>query len=212
MRKNLKKAMSVIACLALISAVCIAYGTESKEAQPKSKVDSQIEQNDVITASGEQSSDIEEPEKESSAKEKNATKKSTIDETQKTVASSSKTPVKSSSTSKEPTVSSAKEPSSSESTSSSKPSTEKPATVKPTPAPTPTPSKPTHTHDSHGNICGWKNTAAEVEAVYVSKINYWGSLYETGQCSKEEYKANCPIGWTGFTCSCGLWSGNYKYY
>lgn len=69
-----------------------------------------------------------------------------------------------------------------------------------------------HVHIKVGDICGWKDTLEEVEDIVSATGKYWGDLLNAGTIDWDEYAANCAIGWSYFQCSCGKWSGNYKYY
>lgn len=71
-------------------------------------------------------------------------------------------------------------------------------------------SSQTHSHIEVGNM-GWFNTQSELEAACMAELDKWGKLWETNQISDDEYFSKCPSGYEGRQCSCGKWTGDYKY-
>lgn len=68
----------------------------------------------------------------------------------------------------------------------------------------------THTHISVGNM-GWFNSKEELESACINELDKWGKLWENNQISDDEYFSKCPSGYEGRQCSCGKWTGDYKY-
>lgn len=62
-----------------------------------------------------------------------------------------------------------------------------------------------------GDIGKWFDSRQELVNYYNSVVNNWNNKLLNGSISREEYIANCPQGYECWSCSCGKWSGNFKY-
>lgn len=62
-----------------------------------------------------------------------------------------------------------------------------------------------------GNMGRWFSSRSELVSYYQSIVNSWNSKYENGTISWEELMANVPRGYECWSCSCGKWTGNFKY-
>ena len=48
---------------------------------------------------------------------------------------------------------------------------------------------------------------------YVNKVmEKYNRQYENGEITWDEYIRRCPYGYEAWSCSCGKWSGNFKYH
>lgn len=62
-----------------------------------------------------------------------------------------------------------------------------------------------------GDIGKWFDSRQELVNYYNSVVNNWNNKLLNGSISREEYIANCPQGYECWSCTCGKWSGNFKY-
>ena len=47
---------------------------------------------------------------------------------------------------------------------------------------------------------------------HVNKVmKYWADKEERGEITREEYYKKCPYEYEAWSCSCGKWTGNFKY-
>lgn len=68
-----------------------------------------------------------------------------------------------------------------------------------------------HSHIFTVNTGKWFKTQAEARQYYVSTVEYWGSKYEKGEITDDEYDKNCPCGYEVFICTCGMRGVNFSY-
>ena len=62
-----------------------------------------------------------------------------------------------------------------------------------------------------GNMGKWFKSKKELKK-YASKVmQEYNRQYEDGEISWEEYVKRCPCGYEAWSCSCGKWTGNFKY-
>ena len=62
-----------------------------------------------------------------------------------------------------------------------------------------------------GNMGKWFKSKKALRK-YVNKVmKHWADLEESGGITREEYYDKCPSGYEAWSCSCGKWSGNFKY-
>ena len=73
--------------------------------------------------------------------------------------------------------------------------------------------KKKHKHNMpKGNMGKWFKSKKALRK-YVNKVmKYWADLEESGEITREEYYEKCPSGYEAWSCSCGKWSGNFKYH
>lgn len=94
--------------------------------------------------------------------------------------------------------------------------TQKPATTKKvttTKKPTTTKGAPTkHTHTMPcGNVGKWYSSKDAFMSDYYAEADYWNNKLDNDEISYEEYISKVPRGHEVWQCSCGKWTGNYKY-
>ena len=70
----------------------------------------------------------------------------------------------------------------------------------------------THQHTMPvGNMGRWFSSKSELVSYYNSIAEKWNTKLDNGQISIDEYYANVPRGYECWSCSCGKWTGNFKY-
>lgn len=94
--------------------------------------------------------------------------------------------------------------------------TQKPATTKKvttTKKPITTKGAPTkHTHTMPcGNVGKWYSSKDAFMSDYYAEADYWNNKLDNDEISYEEYISKVPRGHEVWQCSCGKWTGNYKY-
>lgn len=91
-----------------------------------------------------------------------------------------------------------------------KPTTHKVTTTK---KPTTTKGAPTkHTHTMPcGNVGKWYSSKDAFMSDYYAEADYWNNKLDNDEISYEEYISKVPRGHEVWQCSCGKWTGNYKY-
>ena len=63
-----------------------------------------------------------------------------------------------------------------------------------------------------GNMKKWFKSKKALKK-YVSKVmKKYSRQYENGEITWDEYVCRCPYGYEAWACSCGKWSGNFKYH
>lgn len=62
-----------------------------------------------------------------------------------------------------------------------------------------------------GNMGRWFSSRSELVSYYNSVAEEWNTKLDNGQISIDEYYANVPRGYECWSCSCGKWTGNFKY-
>ena len=69
-----------------------------------------------------------------------------------------------------------------------------------------------HKHNvPKGNMGKWFKSRKALKK-YVDKVmKYWADKEERGEITREEYYKKCPCGYEAWSCSCGKWTGNFKY-
>ncbi|WP_455484439.1 hypothetical protein [Eubacterium sp.] len=95
-------------------------------------------------------------------------------------------------------------------TTTQKPTTHKVTTTK---KPTTTKCAPTkHTHTMPcGNVGKWYSSKEAFMSDYYAEADYWNNKLDNDEISYEEYISKVPRGYEVWQCSCGKWTGNYKY-
>lgn len=95
-------------------------------------------------------------------------------------------------------------------TTTQKPTTHKVTTTK---KPTTTKCDPTkHTHTMPcGNVGKWYSSKEAFMSDYYAEADYWNNKLDNDEISYEEYISKVPRGYEVWQCSCGKWTGNYKY-
>lgn len=68
-----------------------------------------------------------------------------------------------------------------------------------------------HQHTMPTGSMGWFNSRQDLVNYYNKVVSDWNNKLLNGTISREEYIANCPQGYECYSCSCGKWSGNFKY-
>ena len=68
-----------------------------------------------------------------------------------------------------------------------------------------------HQHTMPTGTMGWFNSRQDLVNYYNKVVSDWNNKLLNGTISREEYIANCPQGYECYSCSCGKWSGNFKY-
>ena len=91
-----------------------------------------------------------------------------------------------------------------------KPTTHKVTTTK---KPTTTNGAPTkHAHTMPcGNVGKWYSSKDAFMSDYYAEADYWNNKLDNDEISYEEYISKVPRGYEVWQCSCGKWTGNYKY-
>ncbi len=95
-------------------------------------------------------------------------------------------------------------------TTTQKPTTHKVTTTK---KPTTTNGAPTkHAHTMPcGNVGKWYSSKDAFMSDYYAEADYWNNKLDNDEISYEEYISKVPRGYEVWQCSCGKWTGNYKY-
>lgn len=95
-------------------------------------------------------------------------------------------------------------------TTTQKPTTHKVTTTK---KPTTTKGAPTkHTHTMPCvNVGKWYSSKDAFMSDYYAEADYWNNKLDNDEISYEEYISKVPRGHEVWQCSCGKWTGNYKY-
>ena len=93
--------------------------------------------------------------------------------------------------------------------------TQKPTTHKVTTTKKPTTTKATPTKHAHtmpcGNVGKWYSSKDAFMSDYYAEADYWNNKLDNDEISYEEYISKVPRGYEVWQCSCGKWTGNYKY-
>ena len=87
------------------------------------------------------------------------------------------------------------------------------ASVKAKPSSQTNKKKKKHKHNMpKGNMGKWFKSKKAIRK-YVSKVmKKYSRQYENGEITWDEYVCRCPYGYEAWACSCGKWSGNFKYH
>ena len=62
-----------------------------------------------------------------------------------------------------------------------------------------------------GDVGQWFDSKQSFIDYYNSIAEEWNTKLDNGQISIDEYYANVPRGYECWSCSCGKWTGNFKY-
>lgn len=69
-----------------------------------------------------------------------------------------------------------------------------------------------HKHNMpKGNIGKWFKSRKALKKHVDKVMKYWADKEERGEITREEYYKKCPCGYEAWSCSCGKWTGNFKY-
>lgn len=69
-----------------------------------------------------------------------------------------------------------------------------------------------HKHNvPKGNMGKWFKSRKALKKYVAKEMKYWADLEERGEITREEYYKKCPCGYEAWSCSCGKWTGNFKY-
>lgn len=69
-----------------------------------------------------------------------------------------------------------------------------------------------HTHTMPcGNVGKWYSSKDAFMSDYYAEADYWNNKLDNDEISYEEYISKVPRGYEVWQCSCGKWTGNYKY-
>ena len=63
-----------------------------------------------------------------------------------------------------------------------------------------------------GNMGKWFNSKQELKEYASSVMEEYNRQYEEGEITWDEYVQRCPYGYEAWSCSCGKWTGNFKYH
>ena len=63
-----------------------------------------------------------------------------------------------------------------------------------------------------GNIGKWFKSKKALKKHAAKVMKHWAELEENGVITREEYYEKCPSGYEAWSCSCGKWTGNFKYH
>lgn len=92
---------------------------------------------------------------------------------------------------------------------------QKPTTHKVTTTKKPTTTKGAPTKHAHtmpcGNVGKWYSSKDAFMSDYYAEADYWNNKLDNDEISYEEYISKVPRGYEVWQCSCGKWTGNYKY-
>lgn len=72
------------------------------------------------------------------------------------------------------------------------------------------PTKHAHTMPC-GNVGKWYSSKDAFMSDYYAEADYWNNKLDNDEISYEEYISKVPRGHEVWQCSCGKWTGNYKY-
>ena len=95
-------------------------------------------------------------------------------------------------------------------TTTQKPTTHKVTTTKKATTTKGAPTKHTHTMPC-GNVGKWYSSKDAFMSDYYAEADYWNNKLDNDEISYEEYISKVPRGHEVWQCSCGKWTGNYKY-
>ena len=62
-----------------------------------------------------------------------------------------------------------------------------------------------------GNMGKWFKSRKALKKHVNKVMKYWADKEERGEITREEYYKKCPYGYEAWSCSCGKWTGNFKY-
>ena len=62
-----------------------------------------------------------------------------------------------------------------------------------------------------GNMGKWFKSRKALKKHVNKVMKYWEDKEEHGEITREEYYKKCPYGYEAWSCSCGKWTGNFKY-
>ncbi len=62
-----------------------------------------------------------------------------------------------------------------------------------------------------GNMGKWFKSKKALKKYAAKVMKYWADLEGSGEITREEYYEKCPCGYEAWSCSCGKWTGNFKY-
>ena len=74
--------------------------------------------------------------------------------------------------------------------------------------------KKKHKHKHYmpkGNMGKWFKSKKALRKHVDKVMKYWADKEERGEITREEYYEKCPSGYEAWSCSCGKWTGNFKY-
>ena len=63
-----------------------------------------------------------------------------------------------------------------------------------------------------GNMKKWFKSKKALKKYANSVMEKYSRQYENGEITWDEYVRRCPYGYEAWSCSCGKWSGNFKYH
>ena len=75
--------------------------------------------------------------------------------------------------------------------------------------------KKKHKHKHYmpkGNMGKWFKSKKAMKKYVSSVMEKYNSQYENGEITWDEYVKRCPYGYEAWSCSCGKWTGNFKYH
>lgn len=62
-----------------------------------------------------------------------------------------------------------------------------------------------------GNMGKWFKSRKALKKHVNKVMEYWADKEERGEITRKEYYKKCPCGYEAWSCSCGKWTGNFKY-
>ena len=69
-----------------------------------------------------------------------------------------------------------------------------------------------HRHNTpKGNMGKWFKSRKALKKYVAKEMKYWADKEERGEITREEYYKKCPCGYEAWSCSCGKWTGSFKY-
>ena len=69
-----------------------------------------------------------------------------------------------------------------------------------------------HKHNvPKGNMGKWFKSRKALRKHVNKVMKYWADKEERGEITREKYYKKCPCGYEAWSCSCGKWTGNFKY-
>lgn len=72
--------------------------------------------------------------------------------------------------------------------------------------------KHNHKHNvPKGNMGKWFKSRKALKKYVAKEMKYWADKEDRGEITREEYYKKCPCGYEAWSCSCGKWTGNFKY-
>ena len=73
--------------------------------------------------------------------------------------------------------------------------------------------KKKHKHSMpKGNMGKWFKSKKALKKYVSSVMEKYNRQYENGEITWDEYVCRCPYGYEAWSCSCGKWTGNFKYH